>query len=179
VPRAARGLRLRAARAEDAEALAGFSCSTGPWFEEEVQHHIRHDALARADEPDDDYRLVLFEQDAELWAVGAHRLEWLVLRDGSHVPLTHLAALALSIDHQGSVASDGRRYADIALSGLLDDALRHRRERMVFALVALENVRSQRLCRRHGLVFESRADARRLRMTGRFTAPGRGGRAGR
>ena len=161
---------MRVASAADADALARFACSTGPWFEQEVENHIRKDALARAERPQDDYRLVLFEQGAELWAVGAHRLEWLPLTDGSQAPMSHLAALALSVDVQGQTAPDGRRYADIALSGLLDDALRHRRERVAFALVALENVRSQRLCRRHGLVFETRAGPLRVRMTGRFTS---------
>jgi RimJ/RimL family protein N-acetyltransferase len=162
---------MRVARAADADALARFSCSTGPWYEQEVEDHIRNDALARADDPqDDDYRLVVFERGSDLWAVGAHRLEWLPLVDGSEVPMTHLAALALSVDYQGQVAADGRRYADIALSGLLDDALRHRPQRMAFALVALENIRSQRLCRRHGLVFETREGPLRVRMTGRFTS---------
>lgn len=161
---------MRVARAADADALARFSCSTGPWYEQEVEDHIRKDALARAERPQDDYRLVVFERGADLWAVGAHRLEWLPLADGSEAPMTHLAALALSVDYQGQLTPDGRRYSDIAMSGLLDDALRHRRERMAFVLVALENVRSQRLCRRHGLVFETRAGPLRVRMTGRFTS---------
>lgn len=159
---------MRVASAVDAEVLARFACSTGPWFELEVEDHIRKDALARAERPQDDYRLVVFEEGNELWAVGAHRLEWLPLVDGSQVPMSHLVALALSVDYQGQVAADGRRYADIALSGMLDDVLRHRRERIVFALVALDNVRSQRLCRRHGLIFETRAGPLRVRMTGRF-----------
>jgi hypothetical protein len=165
---------VREARESDDDALAGFSCSTGPWFEDEVEHHIRVDALACALASDGplSYRLLLFEEDGKLCAVGAHQPEFITLSTGTVLPATRLVVLGLSLDCQGRVTADGERYSDVALSGLMRDALMRNDSDVLTTLVALENARSQRLCRRVGLTSETLAGRLYVRMTGRFALSG-------
>jgi hypothetical protein len=166
------GLRIRQAVEADGDALAAFACSTGPWFEEEVERHIRGTALARAIEAGSSYRVILFEEDRELWAVGAHQPERLLTTEDL-VPAARLVVLGLRLDRQGATAADGSRYSDIAMAGLLTDAMWQHRRPVLTTLVASGNVRSQRLCRRHGLTSETIVNARYIRMTGRFALPAR------
>ena len=168
MPQGGRGLGIRTARSTDAEALAAFACSTGQWFEDEVERHIRVDALRRAETDGETYRLLLFEEDGRLWAVGAHQPELLVMTSGDELAATRLVALAVGVEQQGMPLPDGSRYSDWALAGLIRDALLHRGCRTLTSIVARGNVRSQRLCRRHGLTSEIAAGPRYLRMMGSF-----------
>jgi hypothetical protein len=168
VPQRGRGLGVRTARSTDAEAVAEFACSTGQWFEDEVEHQIRVDALRRAEAHGEEYRLLLFEEDGRLWAVGAHQPELLVMTSGDELGATRLVALAIAIEQQETSLPDGSGYSDWALAGLIRDALLHRGLRTLASIVARGNVRSQRLCRRHGLTSEIAAGPRHLRMMGSF-----------
>jgi hypothetical protein len=165
-------LRVRPAQADDLGALARFRCSTGPWFEEEVQRHVREDALPRALDEDARYRLLLFERDERLWAVGAHQPEELDLVSGDTLLATRLVAFAVDVDHQGTRLRDRLTYAQAALDCLIADAVRYGEASTVTGLVARDNIRSQRLCRRCGLVFETRENLHYVRMSGRFVADG-------
>jgi hypothetical protein len=80
--------------------------------------------------------------------------------------------VAVDVDRQGARLRDGLTYAQAALNCLIADAVRHREASTVTSLVARENIRSQRLCRRSGLVFETRENFHYLRMTGRFVVDG-------
>jgi hypothetical protein len=177
VPRSRPKLVVRDARESDEEALAEFRCSTGPWFEDEVERHIRDQALARALERDVfGYRLRLLEEGERLCAVGAHQPEELMLATGP-ITATRLVVLALALEYQGSVTATGARYADLALTALMFHALVReglfRGVGVLTSLVAVDNIRSQRLCRRVGLTSETLASPRYMRMTGRFTLSGR------
>lgn len=161
-------MRVRTAHADDADRLQTFECSTDQWFEDEVEDHIRNYALSRSAAGEASYRLLLFEQDDELWAVGSHQPESLMLANPEAIEATRLVVLGVSLARQGGTLPDGRRYSDVALGGLIRDSLRRRRRAIITSLVALENMRSQRLCRRHGLTSETLSDASYVRMTGNF-----------
>jgi RimJ/RimL family protein N-acetyltransferase len=165
-------VRVRLARVDDEAALARFRCSTGPWFEEEVERHVREDALQRALDEEAQYRLLLFEDGERLWAVGAHQPEELEMTSGDTWLATRLVVLAVDLDHQGARLGDRLTFSQAALDSLISDAVRHWDVGTVSALVARDNIRSQRLCRRCGLVFETRENLHYLRMTGRFAADG-------
>ncbi len=157
---------------EDADLLAGFSCSTGQWFEDEVERHIRVDAFRRGTDHEDPYRLLLFFKDDDLWAVGAHQPEELEMTSGDSLMTTRLVVLAVALEYQGRRSESGDRYGEVALASLIQDAVQYRNTRTVTCLIAHENVRSQRLCRRRGLTSETTASRRYLRLAGTFVLAG-------
>ncbi len=73
-----RGLLVRPAHDGDTQALDAFLCSTGLWYEQEVEDHIRHRALAQALESPESYRLLLVLESGVLIACLAHHLEMLL-----------------------------------------------------------------------------------------------------
>src|SRR5688572_5536694 len=76
-----RDLIVRPAQEHDAAALSGFLCSTGPWYEAEVQDYVQQHALRRAIATPEAYRLLVAFQDDRLVACGAHHHEALVRDD--------------------------------------------------------------------------------------------------
>jgi hypothetical protein len=148
----------------DRERLAGMRCSTGAWFEDEVEMFIRT-------------RLADYHD----WRQphGSHEAEF--VRDGGQlVTSTYLECAAVRIDVQGAALpdvgpldQDGRpvtlgRYL---LEVLLSDSDERERAPIVRAVVARENERSLRLCARVGLTDErDDADERFVQRIGRMIA---------
>jgi hypothetical protein len=152
-------LLVRVADSGDADILAGFSCSRGEWYEDEVDNFIREHALDYAGSRALlDHQLLLFVRGDELVAVGAH--EQALLSGG--LTGTHLAIVAIALPHQGTRLEDGGRLSDFVLAALLSDArnadARNEppRDPYVHAVVAYENDRSLTVLRRRGFADEER-----------------------
>jgi hypothetical protein len=146
----------------DRDLLAGMRCSTGVWFEDDVETFIQTRLADYHDwrRPHTDHTIVGLElADHELVAVGSHESEF-VRGGGQVVTSTYLECAAVRTDLQGAVLTeveplddDGRpvtlgRYL---LEVLLSDISERRRVPIVRAVVARENTRSLRLCARIGL----------------------------
>ncbi len=144
---------VRIAFPTDAALLGAFECSTGSWFEDDVERFIRQHALTVASlHAHWDHQLLLFLVDDDLVAVGAH--EQIVMTDGDLG--THLVVIGISREHQGALLEGGVRLSDFVLDTLLRDALhpelREADTRLprVHAVVAKENVRSRAFMERRG-----------------------------
>jgi hypothetical protein len=166
----------------DRELLAGMRCSTGAWFEDDVETFIQarladyHDWRA----PHTDHTIVGLElADHGLIAVGSHE-EQFVRDSGELVTSTYLECAAVSTNLQGALLpevepldDDGRpvtlgRYL---LEVLLSDISERPRAPIVRAVVARENARSLRLCARIGLTDErDDVDERFVQRMGRMAA---------
>lgn len=164
-------LGLRLARAEDAEPLVQFRCSSGPWFEFEVEEYVHRHALRRALSTPDTYRFLLAIEQDRLVACAAHHPEALLREDGTLLLTTRLQLLALAAEDQGRRLADGTRLSDTMMEALIADAIETRREDVLTAIVAQDNLRSMALCRRRGLRSEVRYGSRYVRLTGHFTIP--------
>jgi hypothetical protein len=160
---------VRRAASADAETLAAFECSTGPWYEDEVQHYVRRRALEDALRAPQIYRLLLAFDGARLVAVGAHAQEALILTDDT-VLATRLQVVALGLDDQGRVLEHGTRLSDVVISTVIADALRGGPSELVTAIVAGENLRSIALCERNGLRSQTRYSRDYVRLSGRLVA---------
>lgn len=147
------------------ELLAGMQCSTGAWFEDDVETFIQTRLADYHDwrQPHTDHTVVGLELvDHGLIAVGSHEAEF-VLDSGELVTSTYLECAAVSANLQGALLpevepfdADGRavtlgRYL---LEVLLSDISERQRAPIVRAVVAHENTRSLRLCTRIGLTDE-------------------------
>jgi hypothetical protein len=152
--------------------MARFQCSTGPWYEQEVESFIRQRALEQAITLAEDYRLlVAFDRDRLLGCM-AHHQEMLLTSDGSRsgpIFATRLHVLAIATHYQRSRLGDGTRLSDKLMSTLIADALETRRNPVLTGIVALENLRSVTLCERHGLRSQVQYDTRHARLSGHFT----------
>ena len=148
---------VRVAAASDAALLAGFTCSRGEWYEDEVEDFISHHALDYAAwRAPLDHQLLLFLSGDELVAVGAH--EQALLKGG--LTGTHLAVAAIALPHQGAKLDDGGQLSDFVLDTLLSDAGAAAargapsRAPVAHALVARDNDRSLAVLRRRGFADE-------------------------
>lgn len=165
---------------DDREALADFRCSTGAWYEDEVETFITSQLLQRhaARRVHSRHTIIGLETaGGDLVAVGAHEED--LLQDGDHVFTgTLLEVAAVAIEAQGATLpgvepfEDGRpvsvgRYL---LETLMSDADRPSREPVFRAIVAKDNGRSRALCTRVGLtrVLEDR-DPRFEQRLGSFS----------
>jgi hypothetical protein len=149
----------------DRDLLAGMRCSTGAWFEDEVETFIQTRLAGYHDwrRPHTDHTIIGLElAEHGLIAVGSHESD--LIRDGGQVVTsTYLECAAVRTDLQGAVLSelepldeDGRpvtlgRYL---LEVLISDIAQRERVPIVRAVVARENTRSLRLCARIGLTEE-------------------------
>ena len=162
----------------DRELLAGMRCSTGAWFEDDVETFI-HARLADYHDwrrPHTDHAIVGLElADHGLVAVGSHEAE----DGGQVVTSTYLECAAVRIDLQGAVLTgvdplDDDRPVTLGrylLEALLSDIAEHERAPIVRAVVARENTRSLRLCARIGLTDErDDPDERFVQRIGRMAA---------
>jgi hypothetical protein len=159
--------KVRVAREADAEALAGFRCSRGRWFQREVEDFIANDLPGRI--VSGEVRVLLFHVGDELAAVAAHQPATLVIaEDPGAVAAAHLVAVAIAERLQRATIAGKDRLSDHVLQALLRDALRTHRTSVAFGIVAVENQRSLSMCERNGLASQTLINARYARATGRF-----------
>jgi hypothetical protein len=163
-------IRVRAAGEADRTALATFRCSTGRWYEQEVEDHVRADALRAALASPGAYRLLVVHEERRLIACAAHQPEVLVRNEGRALMTTRLQVLALALEQRGRRLADGRKLADLVMGTLIRDALETRPGDVLTGIVARENVASLTLCERHGLRSQISHGARYVRLSGRFVA---------
>jgi hypothetical protein len=162
---------VRPATEEDQPVLAEFRCSTGSWYEEEVETFIRRHALEHALAPSEGYRLLLVLDGARLVGCMGHHRELLFRSDGNPAgPMiaTRLHVLAIALEDQGRRLHDRRRFSDTVIATLLADALETRETSLLTAIVAMDNLRSMALRERHGLRSQVRYDLRHVRLSGMF-----------
>lgn len=160
-----RGPTVREATDDDAVALAAFECSTGPWYEEEVQAYVRGRALAHARENPYGYRLLVAYEQTRLIAVAAHADEALILPEDTCFA-ARLQVLAIALVDQRRSLPGRVRLSDLLMATLIADAMDHKSTDVVTAIVADENLRSIALCERNGLRSQTRYSGRYLRLTG-------------
>jgi hypothetical protein len=156
-------------------------CSTGAWFEDDVQTFIQTRLADYHDwrRPHTDHTIIGLElDDLGLIAVGSHEAEF--VRDGGQVVTsTYLECAAVRTDVQGAVLTDvdpldGDRPVTLGrytLEALLSDIAERERAPIVRAVVARENTRSLRLCACIGLTDErDDPDERFVQRLGRIAA---------
>jgi hypothetical protein len=162
-------LAVRLAGEGDADALAAFRCSTGPWYEQEVESFIRRHALRQALTTPEDYRLLLVFAGGRLAGCAAHHLEVLLRDDDGLVTAARLQLLAIGIEDQGRKLDNGKRPSDTVMTTAISDAMATHSVAVITAVTASDNLRSIALCKRHGLRSQVRYDARHVRLSGHFT----------
>lgn len=156
----------RVATVNDREALSRFRCSTGPWYEDEVERYIENrlldSNLRRA--PHTGHRVILLETDDHgLVAVGAHEADFLEAPDGQAITGTYLVVGAVAVEHQGATLpnvapfereSRAPSLGRYLMEALLSDIASGERDPYLRAVIARDNIRSLKLCSRVGLVDE-------------------------
>ncbi len=165
----------------DRDLLAGMRCSTGVWFENDVETFIQTRLADYHDwrRPHSDHAIVGLELDDHgLVAVGSHEAEF-VRDSGELVTSTYLECAAVRTDLQGAVLTDFDPLDEdrpvtlgrYLLEALLSDIADRERAPIVRAVVARENTRSLRLCVRIGLTGErDDSDERFVQRIGRMVA---------
>jgi hypothetical protein len=160
--------------------LAAFRCSTGPWYEDDVERFVNSRLVDRHKERREhtDHRVIGLElPDRGLIAVGAHEED--LIRDGEvEVTSTLLEVGAVAVEFQGATLADvepldpDRRPVSVGrwlMEVILGDVAETRRDPIIRGIVARENARSLALCRRVGLVHErDDADSRFIQLWGRY-----------
>jgi hypothetical protein len=165
-------LTVREAGKDDAADLGAFECSTGTWYEDEVQAYVRQQALTHARESSESYRLLVAVERTRLIAVAAHTNDVLIMPDDGTCMAARLQVLAISVTDQGRRLCGGTHLSDVLMATLIADAMDHQRTDVMTAIVAGENLRSVALCERNGLCSQTRYSSRYLRLTGRLMRPG-------
>jgi hypothetical protein len=156
----------------DRDDLAAFRCSTGTWYEDEVEGFVNRRALdSTLNAPGVFKRLVMRRQGA-LIACAAHHVEYLLLGDGITEEATRIALVAVDVGYQGERLHDSTPLADALFRALLRDAIGVERFALVTGVVARENERSLRLCARQGLTSQVRYGTDYVRVTGRVGLTG-------
>jgi hypothetical protein len=149
----------------DRDVLAKLRCSTGTWFEDDVEAFVQTRLADYHDwrQPHTGHTIIGLElDDVGLIAVGSHEEDF--VRDGHElVKASYLECAAVGLDYQGALLPgvepldpDGQpvtvgRYL---LEVLLSDIAELEPVPVVRSVVARENTRSLRLCDRIGLVDE-------------------------
>lgn len=160
-------LTIREATDDDAAALADFTCSTGAWYEDEVEAYIRSTAIAHAREKHG-YRLLTAYDGLRLSAVMAHADEALAFPEGDTWIAARLQVLAISCDDQGRSLGARGRLSDVLVATLISDAMESHKTDLVTAIVAAENTRSLSVCERNGLRSQIQYSPGYVRLTARM-----------
>ena len=79
-----------------------------------------------------------------------------------------LHLLAIAVEDQGRRLHDGTRFSDTLMATLMADALETGEAVVLTAVVAMDNLRSVALCKRHGLRSQVRYDIHHARLSGHF-----------
>ena len=101
---------VRPAGEGDREAIGSFECSTGPWYEDEVEQYVRAQALEDARRVNG-YALLVAE-DERLIACMAFMPEALDFEENSSILAMRLQVLAIATADQGRLLERGRRLSD-------------------------------------------------------------------
>jgi hypothetical protein len=170
----------RRVRPGDWDRLRSFACSTGAWYEDEVERFVQtqlrgHYESGKANADVAVIVLAAAGVPGEILAVGAHELDPQVAEDGHHLEGTYLIVAAVRRDLQGREVDmepfeDGRPVSvgSLLMEALIDDL--PERSGVARAVVAADNARSLRLCERIGLSYERPdADHRFVQRLGRLT----------
>jgi hypothetical protein len=166
--------------AADRDLLAELRCSTGIWFEDDIEAFVQTRLADYHDwrRPHTGHTIIGLElDDIGLVAIGSHEEDF--VRDSDEVVTTsYLECAAVSLDCQGALLpgveplDPGGRPPTLGrylLEVLLSDIAELEREPIVRAVVARENTRSLRLCNRIGLIDErDDSDARFVQRIGRL-----------
>ena len=143
-------VRARRTNRRDADVLRRFRCSTGPWYEAEVEQFIQ---TRLADRVASDFEAIVIDDDGDVIAVAAHEAR--PDPAGTGATVTYLVVAAVRLDRQGSRLEGGPRLSDALMKVVVADALASDRDPYVYALVAADNSRSRRMCERLGLTADS------------------------
>jgi len=158
----------RRLRPGDWQRLKSFACSTGVWYEEDVERFVRtrlrgHYEWRKSHTDISVFVLAAAGDPWEILAVGAHELDPQITADGQPLEGSYLIVGAVRRDLQGREVDvepfeDGRPVSvgRLLMETLIDDL--PERPGAVRAVVARDNARSLRLCERIGL-REERPDA--------------------
>lgn len=161
----------RLATAGDRAELQAFACSLGLWYEDEVEEHIRQEALDSAAwrAPHTGHRLLVYETVDGIVAVGAHEVGDLT-SGGVLVPNTYVGLVAVRLDYRRRrVAVAGEpRVGEYVLDSVIADAKEQRPDdRLIYASTAKENAPSLRLLHSRGFIRErAHPDPRFIRRLG-------------
>ncbi len=148
-------------RPGDWQRLKSFACSTGAWYEEDVERFVQtrlrgHYEWRRARTDISVVVLVAAGDPRDILAVGAHELDHQITDDGQPLEGSYLIVGAVRRDLQGREVDvepfeDGRSVSvgRLLMETLIDDL--PERPGAVRAVVARDNARSLRLCERIGL----------------------------
>lgn len=153
---------VRAIRAtkRDRERLASFACADrAVAWQAEVENFVRNDLfewryapLAKNDDP---RVLMLFRNKDELVGVAAHEQIRLV-RGSETYRATKLEVLAIATEWQGRKFASDERVSDVLMSAVMADVSTRvpARYARILGVVHEDNVRSIKLCERHGFTDE-------------------------
>lgn len=137
---------VRPTQPQDAPALRRFSCSTGAWYEDEVQDLVRGKL---ADRVEAGFRAWVIEADGEIAAVAAHEAR--AHPAGTGATVSYLLLLALRADDVGGGLAGAARLTRI-LRSVFADMLGLDREPFCYTMVAVDNARMNRFCERSGFL---------------------------
>ena len=138
---------MRPATPADAEQLHRFPCSTGPWYEAEVEQQIQGDLAGRVGRGGTSSLSAFVADDAgEVVAVIACEVE--PHPSGGPGTVTRITAGAVRLDRQGS-SPDGTSLSSRILAAAVDQA-RASGSAGCYAMVAVANVRVRQAFDRGG-----------------------------
>lgn len=163
-------LSTRSAAKDDGPILADFHCSSGEWFENEVEEYLNQKAINQVIRDGGmHYRLLLTLKEEQLVACAGHHLEPLLIdhgESGKIVEFVRLHVLAISSDFQGRKLEDGTALADGVLRLAVADAVETHGEKPLTGIVANENYRSKAVLERNGRWSQVRYGSRYVRFVG-------------
>jgi hypothetical protein len=158
---------------DDRDILARFRCSTGEWYEDEVERFVSRHLFDHHQWRKDhtDHRVILLElPDTGLVALGSHEAD-LTRDDDRDLTSSYIEVGAVSLDYQGAVLTDEEALDNgdkpptlgrYLFETLLSDIAGTTRDPVLRVVVAKENTRSRRLCDKVGLQREQPDDDERF-----------------
>jgi L-amino acid N-acyltransferase YncA len=151
----------------DHEAVSSFACSTGRWYEDEVQEYVRTRALQDARRLRG-YAFLVAEEAERLIACMAYTPEAIEYGERNMILAMRLQVLAIATADQGRVLQSAGRLSDALLQTLIAEAAPMAADGLLTVIVARDNLRSVRLCERNGFGSQIAHSTDYVRMFGRF-----------
>ena len=130
--------RARRTQSSDAAALRQFTCSTGIWYENEVQRFIRGSLANRVARG---FGAWVVEEDGEVVAVAAH--EGRPHPGDSSRVITHIMCVAARVDPASTPLAEGARLSQL-VRAMATDVRTSGRAPLWYSMVAVDNVRMRR-----------------------------------